>query len=287
MQVEEGRRWGAGVLREAGIHAPQRDVDLLLEEVLRCPPALLLAHPERELSSAEKERFCALVFRRCAREPLAYLLGRKGFWGRDFSVGPGCLVPRADTECLLETVLGVFSGGFFVDWGTGSGCIAATLALERPASRGMAVDASPRALAWAWKNFRDFGVLERIELVHTGAPADIPLEPDSVDLVVSNPPYIPSSRQASLMPEVREFEPPVALDGGPDGLDPYRTLLPWASVVLKAGGYLAVEVGDVAQTDWLREHTTPPLVWKNLFLDLAGDVRGAVWQKAPPVAYNG
>ncbi len=287
MRVGEGRRWGADVLREAGVDAPQRDADLLLEEILRCPPSRILAHPELLLPFAAEELFRSLIFRRRDREPLAYLLGRRGFWGRDFSVGPGCLVPRADTESLLETVLGVFSGGFFVDWGTGSGCIAATLALERPESRGLAVDASPRALAWAWKNFRDFGILDRVELVHSDDLRTIPLASGSVDLVVSNPPYIPSSRRKDLMPEVGSFEPPEALDGGEDGLDPYRQLLPWAAAVLKEGGYLAVEVGDGVQATWLRHHGAPALVWQRNFWDLGGDVRGVVWQKAPGVAYNG
>ncbi|HOU31867.1 MAG TPA: peptide chain release factor N(5)-glutamine methyltransferase [Synergistaceae bacterium] len=286
MRVDEGRRWGAEILAAAGVVDPQRDVDLLLEEVLYRPWAHILAHPEGLLSPSEEDRFRELLSRRASREPMAYILGEKGFWGRNFAVGPGCLIPRDDTEALMETVLGVFPGGLFVDWGTGSGCLAATLALERPASRGVAVEASPRALVWARRNLRSLGVLGRVDLVHGKAPEDLSLAPGVVDLVVSNPPYIPSLRLAGLMPEVGRFEPAEALDGGDDGMDFYRMICPWASTVLKEGGYLAVEVGDEAQAAWLRDHGGASLRWQRFFYDLKGEVRGVVWKKTSPVAYN-
>lgn len=183
------------------------------------------------------------VERRKLREPLQYILGHANFYGREFFVHPGVFIPRPETELLVEAALErPFEN--FLDWGTGSGCIAATLLCERGQSRlfGVAAEKNPLSVLRAWQNFKHLGVLPQIFLWHSQTPEDIPIKPHSLDLVISNPPYIKTGDIPSLMPEV-QHEPKLALDGGTDGFHHYRILIKNSARWLKPRGRLIVEIG--------------------------------------------
>jgi release factor glutamine methyltransferase len=196
--------------------------------------------------------FEALLGRRERREPLQYVTGRQAFWTFDLRVGPGVLVPRPETEHLVESALawGVARGGKGAPWlladlCTGSGCVALALACEWPQATVCATDRSPEALAVARANATAHGLGDRIAFLEGDLFA--PLRGKGLegrfDMVTANPPYIPSGALAALQPEVRQWEPTQALDGGPDGLRFYRRIVPEAARYLRRGGLLALEVG--------------------------------------------
>lgn len=247
MKVGRARSLAASCLRTACVESPSFEADLLLEWASGLSRAFLHAHPETDLSKEACERFQGAMKRRCRREPLQHVIGEAVFFGLSLEAGRGALVPRPETEILVETALENFSGGFFVDWGTGSGCIAAAILVKRPRAFCLAVERSPAALLIAWRNLKKHGLLSRTLLWHGREPWKVPVQPGSVDLVASNPPYIPDSRILSLMPEVRLHDPREALSGGIDGLEAYRLLLPWAFYVLKKGGALVLEIGGQEQ----------------------------------------
>jgi release factor glutamine methyltransferase len=234
-------RWTADYFAGRGIDSPRLDAELLLAEALGLDRVGLYLNFERPLQTEELAAFRMLVKRRGNREPLAYILGETEFWSLPFKVTPAVLIPRPDTELLVEQALARLEGPAQVlDIGTGSGVVAIALAHERPDWRVTAIDLSPAALAVAVTNARGNGVAERIEFVHADL-AELPAGP--FDLLVANPPYIAHDDLATLMPEVRDYEPSLALDGGNDGLAAYRTLAGQAGTVLAPGGWLLVEVG--------------------------------------------
>lgn len=239
-----GREHLAGLVEQ-----PRREAALLLGEVLRLSEAQLYARADDDVPEPAAVSYGQLIRRRADRIPVAYLLGRREFHGRSFAVDPRVLIPRPETEHLVEAALHcIDDGGRVLDVGTGSGCIAVTLALERPGSRIVATDLSPGALAVAAANCRGHGVADRVRLVR----ADLlsALRPGAFDVVVSNPPYIDVGEWPSLMPEVRDHEPPEALLAG-DGLDFYRRLFA-AGGFLDAGQRLLLEIGK-GQLDAVRE----------------------------------
>jgi release factor glutamine methyltransferase len=195
---------------------------------------------EKPLSDAELAAYRALVARRAKREPLQYLLGSQEFCGLDFLVSPAVLIPRHDTEVLVEEARRrAPAGGSILDIGVGSGCIAVALAKALSGSDVRGVEKSPAALALAEQNIERHGV--RVTLFE-GSLFE-PFAGQRFDLIVSNPPYIPTADLATLQPEVRDYEPMGALDGGKDGLDYYRTIIPAAPEHLTPGGWLMVEIG--------------------------------------------
>jgi release factor glutamine methyltransferase len=216
----------------------------------------------------------ALGARRVRREPMAYILGEREFWGLPFKVTPAVLVPRPDSETVIEAVLALMADRArawrILDLGVGSGCLLLTLLREYPKATGVGLDASPEALAVAADNARALGVEGRARLVAgdwrqpgwTG-PLDGPF-----DLVVANPPYIESAALARLMPEVSSFEPRLALDGGADGLAAYRAIAVAGPALMLRDGYLVLEVGEGQALEISRELSTAgfsPLVpWKDL-----------------------
>lgn len=220
------------------VERPRREAALLLGEVLRLSEAQLYARADEDVPEPAAVSYGQLIRRRADRTPVAYLLGRREFYGRDFAVDPRVLIPRPETEHLVEAALKCMGGGRVLDVGTGSGCIAITVALERPDSRIVATDLSPGALAVAAENCRTHGVGDRVRLVR----ADLlsALRPGAFEVVVSNPPYV-GVGEWSLMPDVRDHEPPEALFAG-DGLDFYRRLLA-AGGFLRAGQRLLLEIG--------------------------------------------
>ncbi len=184
-----------------------------------------------------------LVARRERREPVSYILGTREFWGMAFQVGPDVLIPRHETEFIIEETLariGSDARPVIMDIGTGSGCIAVALAREIPGARVIATDVSRSALEVARQNARRHGVADRIRFVETSFLDGIE---DVADVIVSNPPYVPSVSQPGLTPEVRDYEPPVAVFGGEDGLDGVRSVLEAAVARLAAGGLLIMEFG--------------------------------------------
>jgi release factor glutamine methyltransferase len=221
---------------------PRRDVELLLAHLLGCDPTGLLTHPERILSVEESEQFERLVERRLAAEPMQYLTGEQEFFGLRFEVSPVVLIPRPETEHLVEALLERFhreEAVRIVDVGTGSGAIAVALAHAMPRSRVTAVDLFPAALEVARRNAQRHGVMDRLTLL----PSDLLAAVDSTgfDAVVANPPYIAVGEV--LEPQVANYEPHSALYAGPTGLEIYERLIPQAARVLKPGGWLMLEIG--------------------------------------------
>ncbi|MGH8667153.1 MAG: peptide chain release factor N(5)-glutamine methyltransferase [Burkholderiales bacterium] len=227
-------------MREAGLDPV--DARVLLQQVLGIPHAALLAHDERVLSEDERRRFAALAARRADGEPVAYLLGWREFYGRRFAVGPAVLVPRPETELLIDQALQRLPPAARVemlDLGTGSGNIALTLALERPRCALTAVDASGCALAMARENARTLGA-GNIEFLQGDWYG--PVTDRSFDLVVSNPPYVAETDPHLGLGDLR-FEPASALRAGPDGLAAIRQIVARAPEYLRANGWLLFEHG--------------------------------------------
>ncbi len=243
-------------LEAAGVDSPRLCAELILAAALGCEREealrLLVLEPERLVGPTVLARAGALLERRRGGEPMAYILGRKEFFGRDFLVGPEVLIPRPESEQVIEEALaGVAKNtqGIFADFGTGSGCLAVTLALELPAWRGLALDVSPAALAMARKNAEVHQAADRLDFV-TGdfaapleaLPALAPLV-GRLDLLVSNPPYVNPEEYAELSREVRDFEPLGALVPGPSGMESHAAVLEKAGRLLKPGGLLIMEMG--------------------------------------------
>lgn len=234
-------RWTAGYLGERGVEGARLDAELLLCDLLKLDRVGLYLNYDRPLDGPELAAYRERVGRRARREPLQYILGRTEFWSLSFEVSPAVLIPRPDTEVLVEEALARVSDPVSIlDVGTGSGAIAVALAHELPGTHVQALDLSPEALAVAARNARLNGVQDRVETVQ-GDLFDLP---EGIwGLILSNPPYIPAEDIRGLMPEVRDFEPLGALDGGPDGLVCYGALARQAPQRLKPGGWLLCEVG--------------------------------------------
>lgn len=243
-------RWTTDYFAGRGIDSPRLDAELLLAANLGLDRVGLYVNFERPLQADELAAFREQVRRRAGREPLAYILGQTEFWSLPLKVTPAVLIPRPETELLVEESLARFTpAGRVLDVGTGSGALAIALAHERPGCSVTAIDVSAAALEVAGANARSNGVAERICFLQQDL-ATLPAGP--FGLIVANPPYIPSGEHASLMPEVRDFEPRLALDGGADGLDAYRALARQADNVLAQDGWLLVEVG-IGQAAAVRE----------------------------------
>lgn len=240
--------WARAVLDRAGVANPIREAGWLVEHVLGLRAHQIVSEDDRPVSAEAWARGASLVARRAAREPLQYILGTQEFCGLDFSVGPGVLIPRPETELLVQEIVRRVEGGKAVtiaDVGTGSGCLAVTLAILLKAARILAVDRSPEALALARANARQLGVEDRIEWYEGDllAPLQARGTTGIVDVIVSNPPYIAEDEWPQLQPEVRLFEPRAALVAGPDGTEFHERLLREATTYLVSGGLLLMEVG--------------------------------------------
>ena len=228
--------------------SPRIESEILLMHVLGTSRARLLAHPERTLTSAQVTRYGKLVDDRTSGYPLPYLTGKMEFYGLDIEVTPEVLIPRPETEALVDLALDR-RPKTVVDVGTGSGCIAVALAAHLPETVVYGIDISPAALAVARRNAERHGVGGRVRLI---AGDLLDRRPGPVDLIVSNPPYVSADEWASLPPSVRDHEPRLALDGGPDGLEVVRRLLSQTQGLLKPGGALLIEIG-AAQGDAARK----------------------------------
>jgi release factor glutamine methyltransferase len=231
-------------LKAAAVETPVIDARLLVEAAAGATRADLLSDPHRELSPAQAATLEDYLARRELREPVAHILGRKGFWNLILKVGPEVLTPRPDTETVVQAALEALAPeapARILDLGVGSGAILLAVLHERPAAKGLGVDRSEEALAVARDNAASLGLAGRAALLRGDWTSG--LGDATFDLVLANPPYIPSADIEHLEPEVRQYEPRSALDGGPDGLDAYRTLAPEILRVLTPGGAFVVEIG--------------------------------------------
>lgn len=274
----EARRFAAERLKASGLPGVLLEADLLCMEVFRCSRETLLAHPERFVTRAQENHLDSLVEARILRTPMAYLSGKCSFWGMDLEVGQGCLIPRPETEGLVEAALSHFDGKRFLDWGTGSGCVALAILSERPGASALMMEENPASLSWAWKNLKRSGFLDRALLWHGACLEKVPTSWLPLDLIVGNPPYIPSEEINGLMPDVRLYEPVQALDGGKDGLDDVRDILAGAERMLSPSGWVVLEVGGSRQAEFLMELPVPGLEFFGTVKDLAGIDRVVVWR---------
>lgn len=243
--VAAARRAMANVLRDAGIESPELDTRLLIGHALGLEHATLVSAADRKLTATEIAQIESLAKRRLAHEPVAHILGRKEFWGLELQITGEVLVPRPETETIVEAVLELLSSKRneslrIVDLGTGSGALLIALLHEFQNATGIATDISPAALDIARANVWKHGLNKRVDFVLCSYGTALP---DGYDLVVSNPPYIRSSDIASLAPDVKDYDPRLALDGGADGLDAYRAIAADARRLVVPGGLMVLEVG--------------------------------------------
>lgn len=251
MTVLEVIQKSAEFLTGKGVDSPRLQAELLLAHVLKIPRMKLYLDFERQLSEAELGSVRDLVKRRGQREPLQHIVGSTSFCGLEMTVNRNVLVPRPETELLAEAGWQFLNGHHApaanpktaLDFGTGSGCIAIALVVKSSNTRVTALDASAAALEMAKQNAVRNGAVDRIEFLVSDGFAALPAS-TRFNLIVSNPPYIPSSEIATLQPEVKDFDPLAALDGGGDGLDFYRLLATQSPGFLEPGGKIIVEFGD-------------------------------------------
>jgi release factor glutamine methyltransferase len=240
--IAEVIREASQILERAGVPEARRDAGSLLSFVIGKDRTFLIAHAENELDDREVDQYREVVERRAAGEPLQYITGVQDFFGREFRVTPDVLIPRPETELLVETALEVSRTATEIcDIGTGSGCIALTLLCELKDARAVAVDKSAAALEVAGFNAQKLSVADRVEFVISDCFNDLGYR--EFELIVSNPPYVSASFLPGLQREVRDHEPLVALSPGPDGLTVIRRLIHEAPAFLKQNGHLMMEIG--------------------------------------------
>jgi release factor glutamine methyltransferase len=255
IDVRTALKRGIGELRNANVPSYTLAAELLLLHVLGRDRAWLYAHPEEVLPGLDAHRFLSLILRRASGEPTQYITGKQEFWGLEFEVTPDVLIPRPETEHVIEVALDRLAlreiragrkptlagdGLEIVDVGTGSGCIAIALAKELPGARVVGTDISDAALAVARRNAARNGFADRIAFLNSSLLGGAGVE---CELVVSNPPYIGRKEKETLMREVRDHEPELALYGGEEGYEFYAGLIAQASETLKPGGLLVLELG--------------------------------------------
>ena len=274
--------WASDILGQAGVSSPRVDAEWVLAHVLQCSRSELHLRARQPLAPAQCATFRSMIFRRANRIPLQHLLGNTEFYGLPFYTSPDALIPRPETETLVEVAIDHLTdcpNPHILDIGTGSGIIAIALAKERPASHVIGADISHGALCLARRNARLNGVSDRISFVQTDLLAAF-AKPEQFHAILSNPPYIPRSAIDALQPEVRAFDPRLALDGGSDGLSFYRKIIPRSIPLLARDGLLGLEIGHdqadaVAQL--IRRHLG--LTHTATYADLCGHPRAVLARK--------
>jgi release factor glutamine methyltransferase len=244
MNISEALKSATEVLRESQISDAAREAKSLLAFVLNRNQTFLVAHAEYELSFDEEKRFRDYVTRRARREPFQYIVGRQEFCGLDFSVTKDVLIPRPETEMIVEAAIEILrakANSAFCEIGIGSGCIAISILHQVESASAIGADISEKALAVAGRNSARHRVSERLELRISNVFANLPNK--KFDLIVSNPPYIPRDDIKNLQAEVREFEPLAALTDGTDGLSIIEKIIADAPRFLKPDGFLLMEIG--------------------------------------------
>ena len=244
--IKESVSQAASVLQNAGVPEHRREAASLLAHKLSRDRTFLFTHGDECLSDETFSQYITMVQRRAAGEPLQYITGVQDFYGRQFHVTPDVLIPRPETELLVEAALrliGPTRSPEICDVGTGSGCIAISILCEKEDARAVAIDISPVALEVAKQNSEVFGVTERIDFVEGDCFDGFDSTVGSFDLIVSNPPYVSADMVPGLQREVRDYEPLVALSPGGDGLWVIRRLMKDGATFLKSNGYMLLEIG--------------------------------------------
>lgn len=281
--IEEAVRLVAQTFRLAGIDEAVIDARALIGRALNLSRAQLISHSDRVLEAREINAISALAARRLKHEPVSRILGHREFWNLDLSVSPDVLVPRPETETVVEAALDALAREDrrqdrlrLLDIGTGSGALMLALLQELPNATGIATDISEAAIVVARGNAERNRCADRISFVVCNMAAGVE---GPFDLVVSNPPYIPHAEIATLMPEVRDYDPPLALDGGTDGLDAYRAIARDARRLLAPQGHLIVELGIGQDAAVVALFQRSGLTVKSARTDLAGIPRALVAQR--------
>lgn len=306
MDIRTALRTGISRLRDAHVASYTLAAELLLLHVLQRDRAWVYAHPEESTDSQQLEAYRSLITRRADGEPTQYLTGKQEFWSLEFEVTPEVLIPRPETEHVMEVALDRLGRcelragrpqktngrGFLVaDIGTGSGCLAVALAKELPGATIFATDISPAALAVAGRNARRHSVADRIHFLKSDLSEPLNLDSAarqslgngaaSFDLVVSNPPYIARRDVPSLAREVRDFEPAIALYGGEEGYELYTSLVALAAFHLKPGGIFVTELGHASLPAVRPLLDSRQWTWVGITNDLAGIPRVLAAQRLP------
>ena len=293
MQLKDSLQSATARLTANRTPFPRLTAELLLMFTLHCDRAYLFAHPEREITGDEAKCYESALHRRMRGVPTQYITGHQEFWGMDFVVTPAVLIPRPETEHVIETVMELAragetggnqgaarSGGVRIaDVGTGSGCIAVALAKEFPTAEIHAIDISADALEVARSNAERLGLGSRVQFHQADLLSGF--QPGFFDFVVSNPPYIGTTEKDQLLPEVLDFEPHSALFAGADGMEVIRRLAPAAHAALKPGGFLVMEIGSTLAEPALKLLAN----WENATLkhDLQSLARVVCARKPDPV----
>ena len=243
MKVSEVIKTGSKLLKEKNISSHVLDTELLLSKSLNKSREELLINLDQNINKRELTNFNKYLIRRSNKEPIAYLLGEKEFWSKKFFVNKDTLIPRPETELLVEKLVSIYKEKkiTILDIGTGTGCIIASLLSELKNSSGTAVDISREAILVAKKNACKFKLSDRIKFLHKPFEE---LYGKKFDLIVSNPPYIKRMEIKNLSDDIKKFEPRMALDGGNDGLDLIKKVIYKSREILKINGTLALEIGD-------------------------------------------
>lgn len=255
-------------------------VDLLLAKTLNVEKAALITRYDDEVTSLVCEGILSMAKRRAGGEPLSYILGEAEFYGRPFAVGKGVLIPRPETELLVEEMLKYARGGdIFADWCVGSGCIGASILLETNGTRCVGIDSSLRALEWARINIKRYALRNRFKLIQNAEPQLAGFSDNYFDFIVANPPYIPSDEIPGLMRDVRDYEPLGALDGGKNGISLYKNLFDIFPLILKPGGYCGFEIAGDEQAEKLLKIVPKSLLLERKIFDYNGILRHLIWRK--------
>lgn len=263
MKVSEILKEATEILNKSGISAPRREASSLMAFVLRKDKTFLIAHSEYELLDEEILRFQSVLERRKNREPFQYIVGKQEFYGLDFIVTQDVLIPRPETELIVENALQILSkknNPRFLEIGAGSGCISVSILHNAKNATARAIDISENALQIARKNAENHQVADRLDLKISDIFTEIKSE--KFDLIVSNPPYIDSEDFAGLQPEVRDFEPKFALTDGENGLSIIEKIIKDAPEFLKSEGFLLIEIG-FSQSKEVREICSPK-IWQSV-----------------------
>lgn len=269
--IDEQLKTAANLLRESGIGEPRREAASLLAFALQKNKTFLIARPEYELSGEEAARFQQILQRRARREPFQYITGRQEFYRLDFVVTKDVLIPRPETELLVEKAIEILKAKenpIFCEVGVGSGCVSVSILHEIKTARAVGLDVSAKAIEIARLNAENNGAANRLELKISDVFAA--LKTEKFDAVVSNPPYISSEDVETLQPEVRDFEPLTALTDGRNGLSIIEKIVAESPRHLKPEGFLLLEIG-FAQADEARK-IFPPETWRSV--EILPDLQG-------------
>ena len=244
MTIDDALKFGARSLANAGLAEPQREANSLLQFAIARDRAFTVAHPEYELSDSEAKLFQTSIVRRAAREPFQHIAGKQEFYGLDFLVTPDVLIPRHETELIVERAIEMLAehkAPRFLEIGVGSGCISVAILTHSPGATALAVDISEPAINIARQNAEMHNVSGRLAVIASDVFENVPDE--LFDLIVSNPPYVPIAEYAGLQPEVRDHDPRIAVTDGSTGLTIIEQIVAGSPTSLKPGGHLLMEIG--------------------------------------------